>query len=153
MPTISIDIAGDLASSVTLLSIVDSSGGSVPTVHLPAAFAGVGGTAFALTFTGAAAYYAYVCQITWQDNTTSSQSGTVAGDNAGASSGDLIGDIALNANQPRSASQDGGSASQHSLPDQMAADRYLKAAAVKRGTGIRFVQQRPPSNSDVSFER
>ena len=47
--------------------------------------------------------------------------------------GDLVPAIAINANAPRSASGDQGSATMHSLPDQIAADRYAKASQVKRG--------------------
>ena len=42
---------------------------------------------------------------------------------------DLRTDIETNAQGPKSATQDGNSAQAHSLPDQIAADEYLKAAA------------------------
>ena len=48
--------------------------------------------------------------------------------------------IARRAAQPASATQDGTTMTQHSLSEQIAADRYLssKSAARRRGTGLRF---------------
>jgi hypothetical protein len=53
--------------------------------------------------------------------------------------------ILENAQGPRRASGDSGSMEQHSLQDQIAADRYLKSkAAAKKGLGIRMVKLVPP---------
>lgn len=53
--------------------------------------------------------------------------------------------IESNAQGPRRAQNDMGSMEQHSLPDQIAADRYLRSkAASKVGLGIRLVKLIPP---------
>jgi hypothetical protein len=54
--------------------------------------------------------------------------------------------IRENAQGPRRASGDSGSVEQHSLQDQMAADRYLaaKEAAKRKGMGIRVGKMIPP---------
>lgn len=66
---------------------------------------------------------------------------------------DLGSAIANNAAAPKTVTVDGTTATQQSMADQIAADKYLAAKKV-RGTGIRFVQMRPPSNADTnSFDR
>ena len=60
---------------------------------------------------------------------------------------DLLDDtIRTNAEGPSKASGDSGSMEQHSLPDQIAADRYLesKKAARGKGLGIRLKKLVPP---------
>ncbi len=59
---------------------------------------------------------------------------------------DLSSSIETNASGPRRASGDSGSVEQHSLPDQIAADRYLRsnAAARKRGWPFRPQKMVPP---------
>jgi hypothetical protein len=54
--------------------------------------------------------------------------------------------IRTNAEGPRSASGDSGSMQQHSIPDQIAADRYLasKKAARLKGLGVRLTKVVPP---------
>lgn len=54
--------------------------------------------------------------------------------------------IAQNAADPRSATEDGLTVSQHSLPDQIAADRYLKSekAVRTKRRGLSFTKLRPP---------
>jgi len=54
--------------------------------------------------------------------------------------------IRTNAEGPKSASGDSGSVQQHSIPDQIAADRYLasKKAARAKGMGIRLTKVIPP---------
>jgi len=54
--------------------------------------------------------------------------------------------IQQNAAGPKSASGDAGSMEQHSLPDQIAADRYLasKKAARSKGLGVRLTKVVPP---------
>ena len=54
--------------------------------------------------------------------------------------------IRENAQGPRRASGDSGSVEQHSLTEQMAADRYLasKEAAKRKGMGIRVGKMIPP---------
>ena len=54
--------------------------------------------------------------------------------------------IRTNAEGPKSASGDSGSMQQHSIPDQIAADRYLasKKAARARSMGIRLTKVVPP---------
>ena len=54
--------------------------------------------------------------------------------------------IRTNAEGPKSASGDAGSMQQHSLPDQIAADRYLesKKAARSKGLGVRLTKVVPP---------
>ena len=49
------------------------------------------------------------------------------------------------ASQPKRASGDSGSVEQHSLPDQIAADKYLesKKAARKSGLGIKLAKLSP----------
>ena len=51
-----------------------------------------------------------------------------------------------NAQGPSKASGDAGSMEQHSLPDQIAADRYLesKKAARRKGLGIELKKLVPP---------
>jgi hypothetical protein len=51
-----------------------------------------------------------------------------------------------NASQPAKASVDGQSVEQHSLKDQIEADRYLasKDAARKPGLGVKFAKLVPP---------
>jgi hypothetical protein len=64
---------------------------------------------------------------------------------------DLIPTIDTNAAAPKSASQDGTSASQHPLTEQIAADKYTKSAAAlqNRPLGIRYVGVRGPAASDI----
>jgi hypothetical protein len=59
---------------------------------------------------------------------------------------DLTQTILDNANGPSKASGDSGSMEQHSLPDQIEADRYLesKKAARGKGLGIRLKKLVPP---------
>ena len=54
--------------------------------------------------------------------------------------------IRENAQNPAKASGDSGSMEQHSLPDQIAADRYLesKKAARGKGLGIKLKKLVPP---------
>jgi hypothetical protein len=61
-------------------------------------------------------------------------------------SDDLEQTIRENAQSPAKASGDAGSMEQHSLPDQIAADRYLasKKAAKKKGLGIGLKKLVPP---------
>jgi hypothetical protein len=63
---------------------------------------------------------------------------------------DLTDAIAENAKGPASASGDSGSMSQHSIQDQIAADRYLasKRAARTGFGGLRFVKFVPPGTAD-----
>ncbi|MBX3384534.1 MAG: hypothetical protein KF864_13610 [Phycisphaeraceae bacterium] len=60
---------------------------------------------------------------------------------------DLDQAIRDNAAQPAKASVDGQSVEQHSLKDQIEADRYLasKDAARKPGLGVKFAKLVPPS--------
>ncbi len=57
--------------------------------------------------------------------------------------------IEENAKGPKRASGDSGSVEQHSLNDQIAADRYLasKKAARSRGLGIRMSKLVPPGSA------
>jgi len=59
---------------------------------------------------------------------------------------DLEQAIRYNASQPAKASIDGQSVEQHSLKDQIEADRYLasKDAARKPGLGVKFAKLVPP---------
>ena len=59
---------------------------------------------------------------------------------------DLSDTIVENAQGPSKASGDAGSMEQHSLPDQIAADRYLesKKAARRKGLGIQLKKLVPP---------
>lgn len=54
--------------------------------------------------------------------------------------------IAENAQGPKKAQGDSGSVEQHSLPDQIAADRYLasKRAVASKTKGIRLTKLVPP---------
>jgi hypothetical protein len=54
--------------------------------------------------------------------------------------------IRTSAEGPKSASGDSGSMQQHSIPDQIAADRYLasKKATRSRGLGVRLTKVVPP---------
>lgn len=54
--------------------------------------------------------------------------------------------IADNATGPKRVQGDAGSVEQHSLPDQIAADRYLaaKQAVRSRGKGLRISKLVPP---------
>jgi len=58
----------------------------------------------------------------------------------------LTDQIRENAQGPRRASGDSGSVEQHSLQDQIAADRYLasKEAAKRKGLGVRLGRMIPP---------
>ena len=53
--------------------------------------------------------------------------------------------IGENASGPRKASGDSGSVEQHSLPDQIAADKYLesKKASRTKGLGIKLAKLSP----------
>lgn len=57
--------------------------------------------------------------------------------------------IEENAKGPKRASGDSGSVEQHSLSDQIAADKYLasKKAARSRGLGIRMSKLVPPGSA------
>lgn len=56
--------------------------------------------------------------------------------------------IKENAEGPKSASGDTGSMTQHSLPDQIAAAKFLAAKnASRRGLGIRRVKLIPPGTT------
>lgn len=61
-------------------------------------------------------------------------------------SDDLSQTISDNAQGPAKVAGDTGSMEQHSLPDQIAADRYLesKKAAHRKGMGISFKKLVPP---------
>ena len=58
--------------------------------------------------------------------------------------------IKTNAQGPSKASGDEGSVEQHSLPDQIAADKYLesKKASRTRGLGIKLFKISPPGSSE-----
>jgi hypothetical protein len=66
---------------------------------------------------------------------------------------DLIPNIETSAQGPKSASFDGGSAQAHSLPDQIAADKYVKASAALKASplGIRYVKLRPGGAHDLNI--
>jgi len=68
MTTLSISIAGDTATAVTMLSITDSSGNPVAIGN--AAWSNTGGGGWAYTFSGASNTYTYTYQITWSGNAT-----------------------------------------------------------------------------------
>jgi len=57
--------------------------------------------------------------------------------------------IHTNAGGPRRSKGDSSEMEQHSLPDQIAADRYLrsKKASKTKGLGIRFAKFVPPGDS------
>lgn len=59
---------------------------------------------------------------------------------------DLSDNIQTNAGGPKKASRDGESAEQHSLPDQIAADKYLRSreATRSRGRGVQITKMKPP---------
>jgi hypothetical protein len=59
---------------------------------------------------------------------------------------DLSDNIRDSAAQPAEASVDGQSAKQHSLRDQIAADRYLESrqASRRKGLSIKILRLRPP---------
>ena len=59
---------------------------------------------------------------------------------------DLEQSIRENAQQPAKAAGDSGSVEQHSLPDQIEADRYLasKQATRSKRLGLRFTKVIPP---------
>lgn len=63
---------------------------------------------------------------------------------------DITDAIRENASGPAKASGDQGSFEQHSIPDQIAADRYLaaKAAARKAHRGLRFTRIIPPGATE-----
>ncbi len=54
--------------------------------------------------------------------------------------------ISTNAQGPKAASGDTGSVTQHSIQEQIAADRYVKAsdASKKKFGGLRFTKVAPP---------
>ena len=62
---------------------------------------------------------------------------------------DLDNTIKTNAEGPAKASGDSGSVEQHSLPDQIAADKHLasKQAASGKGLGIRRIKLSPPGTA------
>jgi hypothetical protein len=68
---------------------------------------------------------------------------------------DLSQEILENAAGPRSATVSGNSAQQHSIPDQIAADRYAKTlASMKRGgPGFKRFKMRPPGAVDADLDR
>jgi hypothetical protein len=58
---------------------------------------------------------------------------------------DLDNSIRENAFGPRRARGDSGEMEQHSLSDQIEADRYLNSKrAAKKGVGVRFTKLSPP---------
>ena len=61
---------------------------------------------------------------------------------------DLKTKISENASGPRRASGDAASVEQHSLPDQIAADKYLQSrtASRKAGLGVKFNKLVPPGS-------
>ena len=61
---------------------------------------------------------------------------------------DIDNTIRENATGPKRASGDSGSVEQHSLGDQIAADRYLNSKqAIKKGLGVRMSKLVPPGAS------
>lgn len=62
---------------------------------------------------------------------------------------DLVKQIEENATKPASASQDGRSASQHSLSDQIAAAKFVgtQKAQQNGGLGIRITRLKPPGGA------
>jgi hypothetical protein len=66
--------------------------------------------------------------------------------------GNLEQAIADNASGPRKAQGDSGSVEQHSLKDQIEADRYLasKAAAKRRDRGLRMSRIAPPGAGEMA---
>jgi len=62
---------------------------------------------------------------------------------------DLDNTIKTNAEGPKKASGDSGSVEQHSLSDQIAADKHLagKEAAAGKGLGIRRIKLSPPGTA------
>ena len=68
---------------------------------------------------------------------------------------DISDNLAENAAAPKRAQGDAGSAEQHSLPDQIAADSYLRSigALKKRRLGYRRVQLVPGGNADLDHHR
>lgn len=62
---------------------------------------------------------------------------------------DLDQTIRDNAQGPAKASGDSGSMEQHKLPDQIAADRYLRSkdAAKSKSRGLRFSKLVPPGTT------
>lgn len=68
---------------------------------------------------------------------------------------DLTSTIEVNAAGPRRVTGDSGSIEQHSLPDQIAADRYVASkAAAKRGglAGVRRVRNVPPGAAGLDCD-
>lgn len=57
----------------------------------------------------------------------------------------LVTSIKDNAAGPKSASGDAGSVQQHSLPDQIAADKHIesKRAMASKGLGVKFLKVSP----------
>lgn len=72
------------------------------------------------------------------------------GDMGAAMTEDLDNTIRENAEGPKRATGDSGSMEQHSLKDQVEADRYLnsKQAAKARGLGLRMSKLVPPGASE-----
>jgi hypothetical protein len=64
---------------------------------------------------------------------------------------DLSDSIEDNAGSPKRATNDSGSFESHSLPDQIAADKYLasKAASKLNRPPIRMFKARPPGAVDI----
>lgn len=62
---------------------------------------------------------------------------------------DLIPTINTAATSPRSVEQDGFKATAQSIPDQIAADVYVKANNNPRGLPLRRVKLIPGNNADV----
>lgn len=63
-----------------------------------------------------------------------------------------LNNIATSAAGPKSAKGDSGEMQEHSLPDQIAADRYLRSTRANRrgrGLGVRFMKIVPPGASGV----
>ena len=61
---------------------------------------------------------------------------------------DLADSISENASSPKRARGDSGEVEQHSLKDQIAADRYLNSKqAAKKGVGFRISKLVPPGAS------
>jgi hypothetical protein len=74
----------------------------------------------------------------------------MADDSTNSAPNDLSGAIATNAGGPAKASADGTSVEQHSLRDQIEADKYLAAknAMTQRNFGLRRARIVPPGATE-----
>lgn len=159
MQSINLEFPGNQPASVTLQSLSPSTA----TINSQPVLAGQAflwtGAAWSLSFNGTDPSYAFTYLVTWSDGSTTPGDGVIGGGTnlpgpIVVKAGDLLPAITGNAIAPASATNDGGSATQHPLPDQIAADRYAKSSNAMNGNpanAMRIVKLIPGNAADITL--